>query len=201
MVWISATPSSASSSRTLRKYVVVVVDADVLEHADRDDAVELAGDLAVVLELEAHGAGRPSLAARSCEILSCSALSVTPVTSQPAVLARYNAEAAPARADVEHALARLDGELGGDVALLGELRLLQVVAVLEVAARILPVAIEEQVVDGAVDVVVVRHVAPRPTGGIELQQPAAQVARGAEAPVQPGMGSFCRLERNSSRKS
>ena len=79
-------------------------------------------------------------------------------------LGEIEAEPAPARADVEHALSRLDGELGGEVALLGELRLLEVGALREVGAGILPVAIEEEVVDGAVDVVVVRHVAPRPSG-------------------------------------
>ena len=104
---------------------------------------------------------RPSLAARSWEILSCSVLSVTPVTSQSACLGEIEAEPAPARADIEHALAGLDGELGGEVALLGELGLLQVAPWREIGAGILPVAIEEEVVDGAVDVVVVRHVAPR----------------------------------------
>src|SRR5205823_1917256 len=88
---------------------------------------------------------------------------------------------APARADVEHALSRLDGELGGKVALLGELRLLEVGAFGEVAAGILPVGIEEQVVDGAVDVVVVRNVASRPSGRIELHQPSEQIAAGVEA--------------------
>ena len=72
----------------------------------------------------------------------------------------------------EHALARRDGELGGQVALLGELRLLEIGAVGEVAAGILPVAIEEEIVDGAVDVVVMRHVALCAARRIELQQAA-----------------------------
>jgi hypothetical protein len=87
-------------------------------------------------------------------------------------LGEIEAEPAPARADVEHALSRLDGELGGKVALLGELRLLEIGALGEVAARILPVGIEEEVVDGPVDVVVVRNVAPRPSGRVELPQAA-----------------------------
>ena len=40
-------------------------------------------------------------------------------------LARSSASAAPAAADVEHRLAGLEQQLGGDVALLGRLRLLQ----------------------------------------------------------------------------
>src|SRR5437763_861224 len=51
----------------------------------------------------------------------------------------------------------------------------------EVAAGILPVGIEEQVVDGAVDVVVVRNVALRPSGRIELHQAPEQIAAGVEA--------------------
>ena len=41
----------------LRAFVeegAVVVDADMLEHADRDDAVEALGNVAVVLDLEMH---------------------------------------------------------------------------------------------------------------------------------------------------
>ena len=56
MVWIRATPSSASVAH-LAEVGAVVVDADVLEHADRDDAVEAALDLAVVLELEVAPSG------------------------------------------------------------------------------------------------------------------------------------------------
>ena len=89
MVWISATPSSVEQIAHLAEVGGVVVDADVLEHADRDDAIEAALDLAVVLELEAHGAGEALRWPRArCEILSCSLLSVTPVTSQSATLAR-----------------------------------------------------------------------------------------------------------------
>ena len=51
--------------------------------------------------------------------------SVTPVTSHVGELGEIEAEPAPAGADVEHALAGLDGELGGEVALLGELRLFE----------------------------------------------------------------------------
>ena len=36
----------------------IVPDADVLEHADRDDPVEPAADRAVVAQLEAHAIGQ-----------------------------------------------------------------------------------------------------------------------------------------------
>ena len=56
------------------------------------------------------------------------------------------------RADVEHALPGLEQQLGRDVPLLVELRLLErLVAGLEVGAGILAVAIEEEVVELVVD--------------------------------------------------
>ena len=61
MVWIERDAVLGQQLAHLAEEGGVVVDADVLEHADRDDAVELAVDLAVVLQLEAHGA-----AARPC---------------------------------------------------------------------------------------------------------------------------------------
>ena len=68
-----------------------MLDADVLEHADRDDAVEAALDLAVVVELEAHARpARPRLAAaRRVAILPAAlGLSVMPVTSRSPSRAR-----------------------------------------------------------------------------------------------------------------
>ena len=63
----------------------VMRQADVLEHADRDDAVEAAGQRAIVNQLETHmGRRTPAAAARARATLSCSADSVIPVTSTPA---------------------------------------------------------------------------------------------------------------------
>ena len=74
-----------------------------------------------------------------------------------AVLGEIEAEPAPAGADVEHPLSRLERELGGDVALLGELRVLQRRdAVLEVGAGILQVVVEEERIEPPVEIVVVR---------------------------------------------
>jgi hypothetical protein len=119
--------------------------------------------LAVVLELEAGGArealsGRALL--RDLELLVAERHAGDIALGD---LGEVEPEPAPAGADIEHPLARRDGELGGEVALLGELRLFQARALREVGTGILPVAIQEEVVDGAVDVVVMRHVAPRPS--------------------------------------
>ncbi len=91
-----------------------------------------------------------------------------------AVVARERErEAAPAAADVEHRQARpVEQQFRGDVPLLRHLGLVdRLVAAREVGARVLPVAVEEQAVEPAVEVVVVRDVAPRPPGGVELRQP------------------------------
>ena len=70
--------------------------------------------------------------------------------------------AAPAAADVEHAGAGPDEELGRDEALLGELGLVERhVGALEVGAGVLHVAVEEEPVEPLVEVVVVRDVGAR----------------------------------------
>ena len=62
----SITPSSASSSFDLAEEVAIVGGADMLEHADGDDAVEGTGDVAVVAQVEAdaiaeaRGRARPA---------------------------------------------------------------------------------------------------------------------------------------------
>ena len=152
------TPSLVSKLANLGEEAPVMGDADMLEHADRDDAVELPVDLAIVAELEADArrTGR-SARARSSATLRCSSLdSVTPVTSTCGGLGEIERKSAPAGADVEDLHAGCEHELGGEVALLGGLRLLERhVRLLEIGAGILAVAVEEELVEAAVEVVVV----------------------------------------------
>ena len=51
------TPSSFISSLIFAKNSAVVMHANVLKHADRNDSVEPFGDVAVVPQLEAHTVG------------------------------------------------------------------------------------------------------------------------------------------------
>ena len=62
MEWSSITPSSLSRRADLGEEFVVVADADVLEHADRDDAVEGFADVAIVLQPEFDPVGEARLA-------------------------------------------------------------------------------------------------------------------------------------------
>src|SRR5260370_5214851 len=87
-------------------------------------------------------------------------------------------QAAPTRTDVEDALAALDQQLGSEVALLGKLRVLQrSFRTIEIGAAILHVGIEEQRVEPAVQIVVMRHVVARSPARIELPEATDQVAK------------------------
>ncbi len=84
------------------------------------------------------------------------------------------------------ALAGLEGELGGDVALLGELGLGEAGhAFLEVGAGILQVVVEEEGIEAAVEVVVVLDVVLRAVGRVELAEAPQVVAGAADAPQPP----------------
>ena len=62
MEWSSITPSSLSRVADLGEELVVPADADVLEHADRDDAVEGLADIAIVLQPKFDPVGETHLA-------------------------------------------------------------------------------------------------------------------------------------------
>ena len=74
-------------------------------------------------------------------------------------------------------------ELGGEMALLGELRVVErLVRVLEIGAAVLPVGVEEQRVEPAVEIVMMRDVAPCAPARIELPQAALEIA---QQPLRP----------------
>ena len=84
--------------------------------------------------------------------------------------------AAPAAADVQYLQpGAVEFQLGGDQALFGDLRLLQrFVPGGEIGAGILPVAVEEEGVEPAVEVVMMRDVALGAGGGVELGDAAGE---------------------------
>lgn len=102
-----------------------ISDADMLEHADGDDAVRLSSlQQPVVLQLEADAVGKTALSALAGDLQLLLALSVMPVKSTPSVdSARYIAHAAPARPISSTRAGSARANLGGDVPLLGDLRL------------------------------------------------------------------------------
>jgi hypothetical protein len=100
-------------------------------------------------------------------------------------------EAAPAAADVEHLHARLEVQLGGDVRLLVELGLLEAVRrVAIIGAGILPVLVEEQLVEPPGEVVGMLGIAPRAALPVDLVELAGDgVDRLADGPL--GLSAPC----------
>ena len=151
--------------------------ADVLEHAHRHDAVEAPVDIAIIDQPE-YRLLRPAALGRS--ILRAPVLFLRQRDSgdaRAANLGEVERETAPAAADVEHGCAGIEPELGRQVAFLGKLRVIERrLRGLEIGAAILLVAVEEERIESAVEVVMVRHIAPCAKARIELLQPAQQIA-------------------------
>ena len=181
------TPSGASSLAALGEIFVEMAYADMLEHADRDDAVERPGEGAVVAQLEAGVVGEAALARAPVRDAVLLGREGDAGDVDVRHFGHVEAEAAPAGADVEQRLAGLEPELGGEVALLGELRRFEVaVGRLEVGAGVLAVGIEEQPVEAAVEVVVVGDVLARAAEGVVLAQAAREVADAVDRLHPPG---------------
>ena len=131
----------------------------MLEHADRDDPVEGPGLLAVVAQLEPDPVGQALAAGALPADLELLLGQRDPEHLAGAGLGERQREPAPARADVEHPHARPQQQLGREVALLVRLRLLEVgVRMGEVGAAVLPVAVQEQIVQPVRQIVVMGDV-------------------------------------------
>ncbi len=155
----------------------VVAHANMLEHADRDDAVEAAGLFTIVAHMEADPVGETGLAhplGRHLRLL----LGEREAGHLDAVLAgEVERQPAPAGADVEHALAGLKQELGGDERLLCPLRLVEAhLGIGKVRAGVLQVGVEEHPIEVDRQIVVMRHVLAREPDRVALLQRPESVA-------------------------
>ena len=149
----------------------------MFEHADRDDAVEMAADVAVVDQLE----GRIlRLAALDCPVLGEVELCLRQRDARyfrAANLRQIERKTAPAAADVEHVRAWLEQKLGSEVTLFGELGVVERdIRRREITAAVLLVAVEKERIEPAVEIVMVRDVAPGTKPRIELLQSPKQEA-------------------------
>ena len=96
-------------------------------------------------------------------------------------------QAAKPAADVERRCAVLRQELGGEVALLRGLRVVERLAgIFEIGAGILPVGVEEEVVQALVEVVVAGDIAPGAPPVVALVQAAKRDARFGQR-LHPGL--------------
>ncbi len=155
-----------------RKERIIEADADMLEHADRDDTVEGAGYVAIVERLEGGGAFHlsfPGALARYCELLLRKRDARDPGAAD---LRGIERKSAPAAADVEKPVSVFEQQLCGEVPLLGELGVVEAVRrSFEIGAAVLAVGIKEERIEAAVEIVVVGDVAPRPAAPIALPHP------------------------------
>ena len=90
---------------------------------------------------------------------------------------------APARADVEHAVAAGDQQLRSKMPLLGQLGVVERrIRGLEIGAAVLLVGVEEQRIEPAIEIVMARDIGFRPRGRIELLGVPDEIA---QPPLQP----------------
>ena len=166
----------------------VMRHADMFEHADRDDAVELPGHVAVIAQLEFHFVRQPlglgalggpgMLFGREGDAQNLRSVIAREAERQPA----------PPAADLEHAHSGLQQQFPGDMRLLGSLRFLQAhLGLPEIGAGILPVFVEEEIVERRRQVIMMRHVLPRAMGRVPLVEAASCPPRGLRRPAPPQM--------------
>ena len=120
----------------------------MLEHADRHDAVEALFDIAIILQTELDPVRQSFLLRARARKRKLLLRERDAGDLRAAHLAKVEPEAAPARADVEHARSRLDQELRSQMAFLGELGVVErLVGLLEIGAAVLAVGIEKEGVE------------------------------------------------------
>jgi hypothetical protein len=158
------------------------------------DPVVRPGNSPIVLQLEMDGVGESGALSTLLGDLELLDGERHAVDEAAGGAGEIEAEAAPSRADVEHALAFGECKLGGEMPLLGLLcRLQRCPTVRKIGARVLSVGIEEQVVDRAVDVVVMGDVTTGAPRRIELRQSACQKARDVQGLCPAGRGMCHRI--------
>src|SRR5262249_52733770 len=134
---------------------IIETDADMLEHADRNNAVEGAGNVAIIQCME--GCGTFQLAflgalARNCKLLLRKRDAGGPGAAD---LRDIERKPTPAAADVKKPMSVFEEQLCGEVPLLGELGVVEaVLRRFEIGAAILAVGIEEERIKPSVEVIV-----------------------------------------------
>ncbi len=99
----------------------IVIDADMLEHADRDDPVEAGVKVPVILQTEFHRIGQAAFDGAATRQLELFLGQRDAGDVGAAKFGKIKPEPAPAAADVENALPCRDLQLGRKMPLLREL--------------------------------------------------------------------------------
>ena len=146
--------------------------AQMFDQPDRDDPIELTLDIAIVHQLEADAVGNPcglrsfategNLVGRESDAEDVYVIVAMQVEREPT----------PAAPDVQHSLPWLQMQLGGEMRLLVDLRLLERhVRISVVGAGILPILVEEELVQLSRKIIGVLGVAARAGPPVNLVQP------------------------------
>ncbi len=137
-------PVVLEQRRAFLEELVVEAGADMLEHADRDNAVERLRDVAIVDQLELRLVGEAGFGGA---LVGDAVLLLGEGDAGHGDIRHFReieTEATPAAADIQDLLSGGEAQLGREVTLLGELRVVERLAgVFEVGAAVLPVGIEE----------------------------------------------------------
>ena len=166
------------------KKPLVETNADMLEHADRHDPVEPARNIAIVAEEKSRRSRQVLLRRAGVRGLPLFGRERDAGNVGACHLGEIEAKAAPARAYVEHAVVVSDQQLGGEVALLGELGIVERgVRRVEIGAAILPVGVEKEGIEPPVQIIVMSDIVSRAAAPIELPDAPAEIA---QPPLQPG---------------
>ena len=149
--------------------------AEMLDQADAGDPVELALDVAIILQLELHPVGDAQLGGALVGEFDLVRRQRDAEHVDVVMAVQIQSEPAPAAADVEHLHAGLEVQLGGDMRLLVELGLLEAVrGVAEIGAGILAVLVEEELVEPAGEIVGMLGVAARAALPVDLVELAGE---------------------------
>ncbi len=187
--------------RHLGEILLVMADADMLEHADRDDAVERAFHVAIILQAEIGPPGEAPLlgAAPRHAMLFLRQRHSGDLRSRMG--GEVKSHSAPTAANVEHGKTRpIKQQLGGDMALLGQLGIVQrLVGRLEISAGILPVGVEEQRIEPSIEIVMMGDVLLRTVRWVELGEASEQKAQPQEE-LRAGTGHLKADLRHQQRK-
>ena len=131
----------------------------MFQHAHGDDPIIATREVAVILQAEVDLIGQPGLlgAGRSRGVLILG--QGDPGDMRAIITGQRQRHSTPSTADIENAHPRFNSQLGGDMVLLGLLRLFQChFGFTKIGAGILSVVIQEKGVEIVTQIVMVRHV-------------------------------------------
>jgi hypothetical protein len=155
-------PVLVEQMRDFPEVSIVMGEAHMFEHADRDNPVETPVEFAVIGEPEIGCPRQAQIRGTGFRYIDLSSRQGEAGHARAAKAGQVNRHAAKAAANIEDALAGFDQEFRRDMPLFGELRLFEIfAAAFEMGAGILQPGIEELGVEGGAEIVVVRSVAFR----------------------------------------